>query len=100
MTHITDKAIFWQSHISDWRTSGLSQKAYCQSHQLSYPNFGYWLKRLRAKALVNDVQLLPVQISPSIATQSHICLHLAACRIELPIYADTAYVRDLVQALS
>jgi len=100
MTEITDKATFWQRHINDWRSSGLSQKSYCQSHQLSYPNFGYWLKRFRAHASVGDLQLLPVQISPSTVTQSNICLHLAMCRVELPVYTDTSYVRALVKALS
>ena len=100
MSQIADKVIFWQQHLDQWKHSELTQKSYCYAHELSYAQFKYWLKRLRAKASVNDVQMLPVRISPSVATQSNICLHLLSCRIELPVYTDTAYVRDLVQALS
>ena len=100
MSQIADKVIFWQQHIEQWKHSELTQKSYCHAQELSYAQFKYWSARLRAKASVNDVQLLPVQISTNIATQSNICLHLLSCRIELPVYTDTAYVRDLVQALS
>ena len=97
---MSDKSIFWHHHINQWRSSGFTQKAYCQAHQLSYANFGYWLKRFRARTSMDDLQLVPVQINPTITTQSNIYLQLSVCRIELPIYTDTTYVRDLVEALS
>lgn len=97
---MSDKVTFWHHHIDQWRSSGFTQKAYCQAQQLSYANFGYWLKRFRARTSVDDLQLVPVHINTAITTQSNIYLQLAVCRIELPIYTDTTYVRDLVEALS
>jgi hypothetical protein len=29
-----------------WQESGLSRKAFCQLHDLSYATFNYWFKRL------------------------------------------------------
>ena len=29
----------WQCHITSWQQSGLSQKAYCQRHQLGLSTF-------------------------------------------------------------
>jgi len=40
------KAAFWKKHLSGWRQSDLSQKAYCEKHNLKFATFGYWRKRL------------------------------------------------------
>jgi hypothetical protein len=102
MSKTSDKATLWWQHIESWRSSGLTQQAYCQANQLSYPSFGYWLKRFRARTnSMSDVSLVPVCISTSsMNTPSNIFLQLAMCRIEIPVYTDTAYVRSLVEALS
>jgi hypothetical protein len=102
MSKTSDKATLWRQHIEGWRNSGLTQQAYCRENQLSYPSFGYWLKRFRARAnAVSDVSLVPVCISTSsMNTPSNIFLQLAICRIEIAVYTDIAYVRSLVEALS
>lgn len=35
------------SLIEQWKTSGLSQKAFCQQHEVRYYVFHYWYKRYR-----------------------------------------------------
>ncbi len=35
------------SKISEWQSSGLSQKAFCEQFNVSYSNFHYWYKRFR-----------------------------------------------------
>jgi hypothetical protein len=54
---------FWESHIEQWQKSGLSQAAYCRSHQLKAHRFYYWRRRVPASQ--DRVTFLPVALSPS-----------------------------------
>lgn len=36
-------------YIESWQTSGLTQKAYCDQHNIILHVFYYWLKRYRLK---------------------------------------------------
>ena len=38
-------ATFWQQHISQWKSSQLSQIAYCRGHELNFHRFNYWLPK-------------------------------------------------------
>lgn len=33
--------------ITDWQQSGLSQKAWCEKHSITYSVFHYWYKKFR-----------------------------------------------------
>ena len=41
------KADFWQRHLTDWRTSGLSQAAYCRRHGLDVKRWTYWRRTFK-----------------------------------------------------
>ena len=38
----------WVHHVSVWRTSGLTQAAYCREHQLNATTFNGWVLRGQA----------------------------------------------------
>jgi hypothetical protein len=38
---------FWQTHIEQWQTSGLSQRAYCIQHDLIIHRFYDWRRRIK-----------------------------------------------------
>ena len=38
---------FWQRHVNQWRTSGLSKMAYCQQYALTYHQMVYWSAKLK-----------------------------------------------------
>jgi len=40
-----EKRAFWKQHIENWRVSGLTQKRYCQKHDLIHHRFTYWKRR-------------------------------------------------------
>ena len=40
--------------IADWQQSGLSQKQYCQQHNIAYHVFHYWYKRSKLQAADNN----------------------------------------------
>lgn len=33
----------WQEHVSTWRSSGMTQAAYCRQHQLNATTFNGWV---------------------------------------------------------
>lgn len=58
---------FWQTHLDQWRTSGLTQEAYCRRHDLSYSSFARNRNRIsreRKAGNVADVSFIPVTIKP------------------------------------
>ena len=53
----------WQRHITSWQQSGLSQKAYCQQHQLGQSTFHNKYRALKgdnAVASAKPLTVLPV----------------------------------------
>ena len=39
------KTELWTKRIQDFHESGLSQKEWCQEHQISQSTFGYWIRK-------------------------------------------------------
>lgn len=66
MANDTKKLSYWQQHFSHWKSSGLSQRAYCASAGLSLATFDYWRRQTRAnvgKPGNAALTLVPVQIT-------------------------------------
>ena len=53
---------FWQTHIDQWQTSGLTQRAYCIQHDLIIHRFYDWRRRIKS-AKNNSVSFLPVSLA-------------------------------------
>ena len=59
------KTQLWSDRIRSWKQSGLSQRAYCEQHQLVLGTFVYWrcrLKKLEAVAPADKPRFLPITI--------------------------------------
>lgn len=55
--------------IQSWQQSGLTQKAYCQEHAISYHIFHYWYKRYRtSQSSPKEPAFIPLQTEPSLST--------------------------------
>ncbi len=37
----------WQEHVEAWKTSGQTQREYCDNHDLNFHTFKYWRQNLR-----------------------------------------------------
>ncbi len=64
------------SFIESWRQSGLSQKAFCEQHQIAVHQFYYWYKCYRIKDDVpvervarGFIELQPEEPSPEAAIE-------------------------------
>ena len=64
------------SKIGEWQQSGLTQKAWCQAHQIKYHIFHYWYKRYRSDASpATQKQFIALQIQPATIATS-VCMEL------------------------
>lgn len=59
-----EKRRFWEGHVHGWRSSGLTQAAYCREHGLRIKSFGYWKRKLTACAA--PLTLVEVPVSAAI----------------------------------
>ena len=59
---------YWQDHIGRWRSSGMTQKDYCQKNGLKWSTFHYWRKRLQE--LCAPVSLIQVAIGSGQSSQT------------------------------
>jgi hypothetical protein len=41
----SERKQFWLNHLTAWQQSGLTQAAYCQTHELKIKNFWYWKRK-------------------------------------------------------
>lgn len=76
-----NKSDFWQQHIADWQSSGLSQAAYCDKHNLKLSTFTYW----RGKQSKTRPKLMPVAM-PVTATFAELSLP-GGIQLQLPVSA-------------
>lgn len=68
-TASTSRSHFWREQIEAWQASGQSQRAFCEAHDLNYPNFGYWLRKFRRQAVSNkSTGFVPVTSRASFST--------------------------------
>lgn len=62
------KRKIWSERIASWQQSGLSQRAYCEQHQLVLGTFCYWRGRLKSQAVdvyTASPRFLPVTLKQS-----------------------------------
>lgn len=45
---------YWRGHSEAWKLSGLTQKAYCEQHNISLKNFGNWRAQLKRVVLMGS----------------------------------------------
>lgn len=54
----------WQAHLQAWQASGLSQKAFCEQHDLNFNSFSYMCSKLIAKQKTEPSSFAPVKLVP------------------------------------
>ena len=83
-------------HIEQWRTSGLSQKAYCRQSGLSWTTFKNWHKRNKLEVV--KPLFAPLQITPT-NTSQWIIETADGLRVHVPANCDETSLHWLINAL-
>lgn len=69
------KREYWQRQINSWKTSGLSQKQFCQSRSLALSTFCYWKRKVNNQAPATP-KFYPLAIPASPREPTEACLIL------------------------
>ena len=83
-------------HITQWRKSGLSQRAYCEQNGLSWSTFKNWNKRL--KVATTQTRFAPIQVAPTTPTR-WIIEAADGLRVHVPAHCDANSLKTLINAL-
>ena len=82
--------------ISHWQQSGLSQRAFCTTHNIAYHVFHYWYGVYRSDQNT-DGSFLPVKVNPSINQEQITITGLSGIQVQF-LFTDQS-VRFIKQLL-
>lgn len=98
------RAIYWQQHVLQWKSSPLSQIAYCREHELNFHRFNYWLRKddpVKPKKVPANHSSAFVPVVKTQATQTGLCLSFPSGLILQGIDSgNLAAVKQLMTVLS
>lgn len=60
-----EKFAYWRGHVEGWRSSGLTQQAYCREQGISKNTLCYWVRRLACESggQKSDANAAPVVVT-------------------------------------
>ena len=87
---LEQKRAYWKHQIESWRSSGKTQLAFCQEHELKFHQFTYWKKRfVQTEA---GITFVPIKFrhpkSPSTGVDSHSLRLILDRDLQLEIGSD------------
>jgi len=95
----------WLAHVEAHQRSGLSQRAYCAAHDLSFKSLGYWRGKQRRMEATSDSspRLVPVRLIEEPATVgiagSGVRLHSGRVEIDLALQFDATTLQRVLCVL-
>jgi hypothetical protein len=63
------KQVYWQQLIRNWKTSGLSQKQFCQRESLALSTFSYWKRKIETPE-TEKIKFYPLSVPSPITQQA------------------------------
>jgi hypothetical protein len=84
----------WLTLVRSWEESGLSQRAFCQKHELKLATFGYWRTRYLRSQEPSEVF---VRLTPETEER---WVKLRWSGVEVEVCADVDIVAALLDQLS
>ena len=108
-----NKSEFYAEHIKKWQESGMGQKKYCASNDISYPAFVYWRIKFRGKSKKFSPKEKPTfvpisthlpenSIKPAVAPSLHPAISIVlpnGTQLSLPSTISPASLGDYLKAI-
>ena len=104
-----EKLSYWQAHIQGWRSSGLTQEAYCVREQLKRSTFDYWRSRIALEAAnqrsspaatAPRATLVPVQVENAADHTPLVLKNATGWQLLLPASTSTDRLAALLKSLT
>ena len=94
-----EKRRHWKEHIDAWSSSGKTQIAYCQEHNLSRHRFQYWKKRLHKPSKPGFIEFC---LSSGARQESAgpLRLMIGGCQVAVERDFDPVALQQLIGVLS
>ena len=94
------KSDFWWRHLTEWRTSGLSQAAYCRRHGLDVKRWAYWHRTLKPTPGDEAVPaMVPIVMSAPLPDDRVEVRLPNGLQVRVPAGLDPRRLVPLIQAL-
>jgi hypothetical protein len=97
----TKPKIDWVNIIEQWKSSGLSQSAFCKTHNINYQQFNYHYSKQNPADKVKP-KLLPINMLPNRSSPitNHFMLHYPnGMKLSIPMDADPIVLKTLLTCL-
>ncbi len=92
---------YWKQHIEGWKSSGLSQRRYCEREGIAVSTLQWWCRRLRENGRAETPRFVPVAV-PAIADARNEPIEvmlLSGRRLRLAAPRDETELARLVRLL-
>ncbi len=89
---------WWSAQVAAWRSSGLSQRAFCEQRGLSPSTFGKWRRRLvheRSEALVSVKRPEFVAVEVPVQAKPLVRVSLGVVTVDFETLPPPAWVAEL-----
>lgn len=95
--------IEWKARITDYQSSGLTIKDWCQTHNLNYSQFHYWHRKFKAveNPIKTSTQWFPLDISDQVdETGSGISIRVGGVVVEVKPHFNPDLLLQVVRTLN
>ncbi len=100
---LEQKRIYWKQQIENWQSSGVTQSAFCQKHDLKPHQFTYWKKRfVQAETGIRFVPIKfrhPASLSSGVSSTSLRLIVGNDLQIEIQHNFDPQLLRKIIAAI-
>ena len=87
----------WQKLVTQWRSSGLSQRAFALEHGVSQRQISYWSRRFAA--VQASPGFVPVRVSSAVVPDAITLRSAHGWALSLPRDVPPSWLADLMRAL-
>ena len=98
----TENQAFWQTHVQQWQSSGLSQAAYCREHQLDQNKLSYYKRKQLGEVVpTQNNGFVSVQLAQNVQSIDALTLHFVnGTHLSGITSQNVTVVKQLMEALA
>ena len=98
----SENQAFWQNHVQQWQSSGLSQAAYCREHQLDQNKLSYYKRKQLGEVVpTQNNGFVSVQLAQNVQSIDALTLHFVnGTHLSGITSQNVTVVKQLMEALA